>query len=233
MLGELLMHEKLPRERVEEFGRLITRESQRLGRRIEEILETAWARESSAPLSHAPVELRAVVDEVAGKFAGRVAAGAGRLEIIAAGRSPTIETNRDALERIVENLLDNALKYGARPGEGPRIAVRIAGETALAQVVVEDEGPGVPPGESERIFEPFYRARFDDFAVPGTGLGLAISRSFAERLGGALAHSPRPGGGSRFTLLLPCRVAPIGDDRRSARGEAPRGAAAVGGEERA
>jgi len=222
MLGELLQNPSLPRERVEEFGELITRESQRLGRRIEEILDTAWARENAAPLATSPVELRAVIDEVAGRFRARAEAGGGAIEVAtAAARAPVVETNRDALERIVENLLDNAIKYGMRRGRsaagaespesaaglrGARIGIDVAGEPGVARVVVEDDGPGVPAGEGERIFEPFYRAAFDDFAVPGTGLGLSISRTFAERLGGSLVHSPRPGGGSRFTLTLPCRV---------------------------
>jgi len=218
MLGELLQSPVLPRERVAEFGELITRESKRLGRRIEEILETAWSRASRAPLPRTEVALGAAVEEVAGRFRARAEAAGGEVRVVAAGEPTAVETNRDALERIVENLLDNALKYGGRRSpdgdslRAPRVTVTVAGEPGLARVAVEDDGPGVPAGEGERIFEPFYRAAFDDFAVPGSGLGLAISRSFAERLGGALACEPRPGGGSRFVLTLPCRAGPGEED---------------------
>jgi signal transduction histidine kinase len=73
---------------------------------------------------------------------------------------------------------------------------------------VEDAGPGVAPGDEEKIFEPFYRgARIPD-GVRGTGLGLSIARQLVEAQRGTLTYESRVGGGSRFTLDLPASVAP-------------------------
>lgn len=102
--------------------------------------------------------------------------------------------------RVLVNLLENALKYS--PPHAPiDVCIRRQGESLAFAVL--DRGPGVPPGEAERIFEPFYRMPGAQPDVGGTGLGLAIARRLAEAQGGAVRYEPRPGGGSIFTLLLP------------------------------
>ena len=100
-------------------------------------------------------------------------------------------------------VVDNALKYGGGENAPPQIAVAVNGDPERVRVTVEDHGPGVSDRHRRRIFDPFYRARYEDFAVEGTGLGLSISRRLAERLRGTLEYSTRSAGGSRFTLTLP------------------------------
>jgi two-component system NtrC family sensor kinase len=68
----------------------------------------------------------------------------------------------------------------------------------VAALTVDDEGPGIPPEALPRIFEPFFTTKPE-----GTGLGLSISQRIAQALGGSLTAENRPGGGARFTLLLP------------------------------
>ena len=104
------------------------------------------------------------------------------------------------LGEVVNNLLDNAQRYG-----GPHIVLRVrplAG--GGAEVTVEDDGPGVPAEQMERLFEPFWRGdRADLRNDQGTGLGLAIAREIIERLGGTLTASSRPAfAGIRFTARL-------------------------------
>ena len=104
------------------------------------------------------------------------------------------------LGEVVANLLDNARRYG-----GPQIRLRVAAlAEGGAEVVVEDNGPGVRPEELPHLFEPFWRGERADLRNDGgTGLGLAIAQEIVERLGGTLHASTRPEvDGMRFTVRL-------------------------------
>ncbi|MEO6528567.1 MAG: DUF4118 domain-containing protein [Gemmatimonadaceae bacterium] len=100
--------------------------------------------------------------------------------------------------RVLVNLLENAAKYS--PG-GSVIELSVEREGDVLRIVVADRGFGVPAGEEDRIFEPFYRpsGRPD---TSGAGLGLSIARRMAEAQGGTVTYEPREGGGSRFMLQL-------------------------------
>jgi len=105
------------------------------------------------------------------------------------------------LGEVVNNLLDNAQRYG-----GPHIVLRVLPrEGGGAELVVQDDGPGVRPEELTHLFEPFWRGeRADLRADGGTGLGLAIAREIVARLGGTLQAESRPQvPGMRFTIRLP------------------------------
>jgi two-component system sensor histidine kinase KdpD len=102
--------------------------------------------------------------------------------------------------RILVNLIDNAGKYS--PRETP-IDVEVGRDGTMLTIAVLDRGMGVPPGERERIFEPFYRPAGVTPDARGSGLGLAIARRLAEAQAGSLTYADRPGGGSAFTLYLP------------------------------
>jgi two-component system sensor histidine kinase KdpD len=91
-------------------------------------------------------------------------------------------------EQVLFNLLDNAAKYSP-PGSRVDVRVRQHGETIAIQVI--DEGPGIPPGDLERIFDKFYRVQAQDRRRAGTGLGLAICRGFVEAQGGRIEASNR------------------------------------------
>ena len=92
------------------------------------------------------------------------------------------------------------MKYSP-PGQPVDIAVRREG--AWLAFSVSDHGPGVPPNERDRIFEPFYRPADATPDVGGAGLGLSIARAVVEAQGGSLGHEAREGGGSVFTLRVP------------------------------
>ncbi|MFI5244277.1 MAG: ATP-binding protein, partial [Gemmatimonadales bacterium] len=101
--------------------------------------------------------------------------------------------------RVLVNLIENAIKYSS-PGTPVRLAVRREGSKLL--VSVADHGPGVPAGEEERIFTPFYRPSSERPDAGSAGLGLAIARRMAEWQGGAVTYA-RTVNGSEFTLVLP------------------------------
>ncbi len=103
------------------------------------------------------------------------------------------------LRRAIRNLLENARRYSPGP-----VTVELAREGAHAVLRVRDRGPGVPAGERERIFEPFYRLPGASEREGGVGLGLALVRSITQRHHGTVHCEGQPGGGACFVLRLPC-----------------------------
>ena len=131
---------------------------------------------------------------------------------VAEGISPVLlQGYPKLLRRLLRNLLENARRYGHRPGaevpsEPAHLVIdRGVGATGVAviRVTVEDRGPGVPPELRERIFEPFYRLPGASESVGGVGLGLSLVRSIAIRHHGSVRCEDRPGGGARFVVELP------------------------------
>jgi K+-sensing histidine kinase KdpD len=112
---------------------------------------------------------------------------------------PLVHADRAQCERIFANLVENALRYSP-PTESVRVQVRETGSDALIRVI--DHGPGIAPGDAERIFEPFHRGSVPG-ASRGAGLGLAIARGFAEANGGRVWVESHVGQGATFVLALP------------------------------
>ena len=106
------------------------------------------------------------------------------------------------LRRALRNLLENAERHGRRTGHAEVVA-QLSLEGGYAVLHIDDRGPGVPPDQRERIFEPFYRLPGASEREGGVGLGLALVRQIAVRHGGSVACDNREGGGARFTLRLP------------------------------
>lgn len=111
---------------------------------------------------------------------------------------PLLSIDPILVQQLFVNLLENAMKYTP---PGSEIAVRAMREGGTLVVDVADRGPGIPPGEEERVFERFHRAAQP--GVRGAGLGLPIARAIAQAHGGRLTASNRPGGGALFRLTLP------------------------------
>ncbi|MFD1702424.1 ATP-binding protein [Methylopila henanensis] len=121
-------------------------------------------------------------------------------EIVVAGDLPTLVTDRLSFEQIMQNLIENAVKYldRSRPG---RIVVRGRYAGHRAEFDIEDNGRGIDPRDHERVFELFRRAGAQD--QPGEGLGLAFVRASVRRLGGVITLTSEPGKGSTFHLSFP------------------------------
>lgn len=143
----------------------------------------------------------------------------GRVRV--AGEATVVETDPRRVERIIGNLVGNALEHG-----GGSVEVRVGRDVAGALVEVSDRGPGIAPEELPRVFDRFYKGD-PSRAGPGSGLGLAIALENARLLGGDLRVESQFGSGSRFTLRLPVTeplppgkpaVAPAGDDRERPQG---------------
>lgn len=184
------------------YAEILSRESARLSRLINRLLDFSKLDRGEMRLERAPVDLAVLVRETVGDLRESVeAAGMALVLDLPEAGGPVIAGDRDALAQVVVNLLGNAVKYAAA-GKGMEVAVGTGGGGAVLSV--SDRGPGVPRAHRRRIFERFYRV--DDSinsGIDGSGIGLALCRQIAERHGGSIRHEPRKGGGSVFVLTLP------------------------------
>jgi two-component system sensor histidine kinase KdpD len=108
------------------------------------------------------------------------------------------------MEQVLVNLLENAAKYSP-PGTPVDFSARVSGDQLILDLA--DRGPGIFPGEEERIFEKLVRGS-NPLSPPGAGLGLAICRGVVLAHGGTIHAENRPGGGARFRIRLPLPIAP-------------------------
>jgi two-component system, OmpR family, sensor histidine kinase KdpD len=112
---------------------------------------------------------------------------------------PALRADAAQLERAFANVLENAARHSG--GHPVSVRARAVGHRLIVRVV--DHGPGIPPAERERIFEPFYRGAGGDRAHAGAGLGLAIAKGFVEANGGRIAVESLPGQGTSFVVQFP------------------------------
>jgi signal transduction histidine kinase len=122
---------------------------------------------------------------------------------VSAARGVVVEGWPDDLHRLVLNLIENALQHTP---PGTAVHVRVDREDDEAVILVEDEGPGLPPGIREQAFERFVRGGGD--SARGSGLGLSIVDAVAESHGGSVTYQDRQGGGARFVVRLPYSLLP-------------------------
>ena len=183
-------------------------ELQRLSRLVEGLLALART-DAGQPLERAPVALDALVRKI---YRAALPQADGRALALGAVDAVQVEGSPDHLERVVRNLVENALKY-TPPGGNVTLALRRAGDEA--ELTVQDDGVGIAPEDLPHVFERFYRAP----AVrgrSGAGLGLAIAASIVRAHGGRLAADSAPGEGSTFTVHLP--ALPSGEGVLAAQG---------------
>lgn len=180
-----------PERRTELLG-AITEETARLERLVANLLDLSRL-EGGALVPR--LDWCAVDDLVTGgRRASGVAFRPGELEVALDPSHPLVQADQVLTERILSNLLRNAVIHGAPP---VHIASR-AGDGVL-ELVVDDSGGGLPDDLRATAFAPFVQGE----GRPGIGVGLALSRGLAEAQGGTLVAAPNPGGGARFVLSLP------------------------------
>lgn len=173
----------------------IARQTRRMARLIDGVLSYSTA--ATTQMEVAPLDLPALVDDVLQDVAGVVQAAGAHVEV---GDLPPAVGSRELLERVVQNLVANAVAYG--DPTGPRVTIEGAVVDGRSVLSIADNGRGVPPVERGSIFEMFRRGSTSK-GSPGSGIGLAFSRRVVERHGGTLEVDDTPGGGARFTVRLP------------------------------
>ena len=178
------------------------RHSERLKHLTDDLLVISQAESRSVPLDRQPVELRELVRRVVGQFDEPIRAQGAEIRITTADEDLFVEADALKLEQVFVNLLDNALKYGNRPGLTVEFYAERLGPNVHLQV--SDNGPGIPYEDQEHIFERFYRVHKDRARhTGGTGLGLSIVKNVIEAHGGVVSLQSIPGTGSTFHVVLP------------------------------
>ncbi len=175
----------------------------RMAALVSDLLELSRLESGERPLRWERLRPADVVEDVVASL-GEQARGRQIVVSADAASAPEVTSDGDRLRQILENLLENAVKYTP---PGGHVAVRArAGEDRSVVFEVEDDGPGIPAEHLPRIFERFYRVdKARSREVGGTGLGLSIVKHLAEGMGGAVSVSSEPGRGSRFTVRIPFR----------------------------
>jgi signal transduction histidine kinase len=201
MFSELLLGGRLRTDAERDRSlRLIDREARRLAYLVENVLDFDRGERGALTVSPEPAAVAAAVEEVVEGFAPVARARGMRIHTALDGDAHA-RLDRGAFRQVLLNFLENAVKYGPA---GQTIAVRAERASQVARISVEDGGPGIPPSERARIWEPYYRLNREiDRVVGGSGIGLSVVRELVARHGGRVGVEDAPGGGARFVAELP------------------------------
>jgi two-component system sensor histidine kinase KdpD len=186
----------------QDFLAEIEREADRLTRLIANVLDISRLESGGLPSDRAPTSARALL--VGGVERVRPLLADRPVTIEAAHSLPEVRVDSNQLEALIANLLENATKYTPA---GTRLTLSADVMDDGIVLRVEDEGPGIPAEDLERIFQKFVRGSETRASIPGTGLGLAICRGIASANDGRIWAENRVSGGARFVVWLPCSQA--------------------------
>jgi signal transduction histidine kinase len=191
---------------------LLVADVARLRRLVEDLMEVSRLDSGAEAVQPEPLELRSLVEAIA----------RGRGKASVTGEAIELESDRRRLERIVGNLVDNAVEHG-----GGTASIWVGRDGGSALVEVADSGPGITAEHLPHLFDRFYKAD-PARSGSGSGLGLAIARENARLLGGDIEVASRPGS-TRFTLRLPVSEPLPGRDGAVSEGEQHEARKPVGG----
>jgi two-component system phosphate regulon sensor histidine kinase PhoR len=202
MFGEMLANgrTKSP-EQATEYAEIIWRESVRLGRLIDNVLDFAKIERGMGVYEFTEADVGEVVDRSIDLVGRRLQAADMTLDAEIEPDLPFVKLDANAFTLAVLNLIDNAIKYAA---DGKKVELRLARKDDRIVLSVRDFGHGIDAEEHEHIFERFYRAKSVRLKpIRGSGIGLALVRHIARAHGGDVTVSSTAGHGSTFELWLP------------------------------
>ncbi len=232
MFGEMLQSGRVASdEKRKEYLDIIVNESERLSNLIENVLDFARVERGRGAYDFALAsgdDVGRVVARAAQVLRYRAERENVRLEVDVKDDLPECRIDERALQLALINLIDNAIKYGksGREGDPAKVCVSATkkgdGEGDAVLIRVADDGPGIPRGEHERIFERFVRGKAsqggtDGNPVRGSGIGLALVKHIAESHGGTAHVESNVGAGSTFILVLPAAKTAMAIDGKRAR----------------
>ncbi|MDP6814478.1 MAG: ATP-binding protein, partial [Alphaproteobacteria bacterium] len=185
-----------------EFSNVIIRESERLTRLIDQILELSRLEAGRMEWRMGSVDLTTAIEQALSATQSLFADGQATLRLDLPNRLPLVYADHDRLIQVLVNLLSNAAKFCRRPGGAVALHVEVQPDRLLMHV--DDNGPGVSPNQREAIFDRFHQAGETLTQKPaGTGLGLAICREIVGYFGGRIWVAPEFKDGARFSFTLP------------------------------
>ncbi len=186
----------------QQFLAIIVTEAERLSRLVNQVLDMAKIEAGHAEWHNTAVDMRELLEQAAGSMAELLRERGIALSLELPQKVEPLQADADRITQVVLNLLSNAAKYAPR-GDG-QVHLSLSDTEQGVQVLVQDNGPGIPPDQQERVFEKFRQVSGDDHYRPGgTGLGLPISRQIVEHFGGRMWLHSTPGQGACFGFSLP------------------------------
>jgi two-component system, OmpR family, sensor kinase len=177
-------------------------EVDRISRLVEGLLLLARAEAGVLKMDRQPVDLGEILEDVCQRL--RVVAESQSIDLrLEVAERLVVQGDRERLQRMMVNLIENAIKYTESGGQ---VTLSLKREDEWCALLVSDSGIGIPAEDREQIFQPFYRSVDGrSLAVKGTGLGLSIARSIAQAHGGTIQVESKLGHGSTFKVLIPGR----------------------------
>ncbi|MBI5612908.1 MAG: sensor histidine kinase [Gammaproteobacteria bacterium] len=195
----LLQHERLDTRAQREYIEIARRHSQRLADLIQELFDLAKLDSGEAQPQCEPFAIAELMQDVAQKFRLSAQQKGVTLDVEAPPAAPFVTADIGLIERVFQNLIDNALHHTP---QGGTIRLRLVPNGAVARIEVSDTGDGIAPHHLPYLFERFYRVQ-DNRPAGGTGLGLAIARRILELHGSRIRVESQPGAGATFHFYLP------------------------------
>lgn len=203
LLAGPLLDARTDPERLVAEAPVMARAAQSLTRMVEQILDLEKADAGRLAIDPVPRDLAQLAQRVAEAFAGLARSWAVELEVEAPAPGPVAAIDAEQMERVLANLVSNALRFTP---DGGRVVMRARAADDEAVLEVADTGQGIPPEALPRVFDRFYQVGFEGFQpgrTRGTGLGLALARELVELHDGHLEVESAPGRGSTFRVRLP------------------------------
>jgi signal transduction histidine kinase len=211
LVDTLLDADKLEEATTREYLQLIAQENERLSRLIENFLTFSRMERRKYTFHFKPLPARQIIDAAVAAVRERFVAPACRLEVQVEAELPDIVADPDALPTALINLLDNAWKYSA---DTKQIILRARGKNGSVTFSVQDNGIGIAPRATKRIFQTFYQVdQRLSRQGSGCGLGLSIVQFIVTAHHGSVSVESEPDCGSTFTISLP--VAPVATSTRT------------------
>ena len=199
LYGDMLADGLGDPDKMRDYARRMSEDAARLGRVVSNMLGFSQLERGNLSVDAQVGPLGEILREIAERARPALDRAGATLDLDVASELRA-RFDRDALARIVGNLLDNAEKY-ARGADDRTIRLAALDRGNIVEVTVEDHGPGIT--DKTKLFRAFSRGVPDNASPAGLGLGLALSKSLARAMGGELLYKPRDGGGATFVLQLP------------------------------
>ena len=195
------------REKISYFNRIIKEENQRMNRQVETILKASQLEKQEVDLILKPVHIHEVIKDVVNNFALQLEDRKGNVELALNAQNDTIDADEVHLSNLVNNLVDNALKY-SKENIPPVVKLTTHSNGKKFSLKIEDNGIGMNRDTLKKIFERFYRAHTGNiYNVKGFGLGLSYVKTMVEAHDGDIKAESILGKGSTFTVDLPLKKA--------------------------
>jgi len=186
---------------LKQAAQVVYDESGRMVRLVVDLLDLARLESGGVPLEKQAFDIHGLLREV-GEKVDPLAANAKVSLTLDVEANIRVSGDHDRLTQVFTNLFDNAIKHSPKGG---KVIISVVAEKGYAKIVVSDNGPGIPPKETRRIFERFYQVDKSRKAGSGrgSGLGLSIARQLVEAYGGTIHVESKPGSGASFIVRLP------------------------------